>query len=341
MVVEKITIKNFQSHEETELQFSSGVNVIVGSSDSGKSAILRALKWVVQNKPSGTAFFTEGSDECSVEIIVDGKNVKRFRNKKEKGYSIDGSELKAVSSGVPDIVNNLLNMSDVNMQDQMDSPFLLSDSAGEISRRFNRVANLEKIDSSLKKIDSMKRSRNSNVKDAEKRKEFTEEEVRKLSWLDEAETGILSVEFLERKIENLSSSYEELGELLLSIDEIESKIVPDVEDAFVDIESSDVEYGKIESLQKEVSEFSEIVSSAENVSDSLKLVGEIPDTVELDGMAEELYGLQEYVDVLYSNILSAGRCEIELNVVSVDIDAMENEFRDEMPEECPLCGRSD
>jgi hypothetical protein len=30
-----------------------------------------------------------------------------------------------------------------------------------------------------------------------------------------------------------------------------------------------------------------------------------------------------------------------LNVVSVDIDAMENEFRDEMPEECPLCGRSD
>jgi len=63
MVVEKITIKNFQSHEETELQFSSGVNVIVGSSDSGKSAILRALKWVVQNKPSGTAFFTEGSDE--------------------------------------------------------------------------------------------------------------------------------------------------------------------------------------------------------------------------------------------------------------------------------------
>ena len=49
--VRRITLENFQSHKHTEMEFGPELNVIVGPSDSGKSAIIRALKWVMYNEP--------------------------------------------------------------------------------------------------------------------------------------------------------------------------------------------------------------------------------------------------------------------------------------------------
>ena len=41
-----IEIVNFQSHANTKLNFDEGVNVIIGPSDSGKTAVIRAMKWI-------------------------------------------------------------------------------------------------------------------------------------------------------------------------------------------------------------------------------------------------------------------------------------------------------
>ena len=49
----KVTIENFQSISKGELEFTQGINIIVGQSNSGKSAILRAIKGSVLN-PSGS-----------------------------------------------------------------------------------------------------------------------------------------------------------------------------------------------------------------------------------------------------------------------------------------------
>lgn len=57
---ERLLIENFQSHEQTEVFFTEGLNVFVGPSDSGKSAILRALRWVLYNEPKGTDFIRAG-----------------------------------------------------------------------------------------------------------------------------------------------------------------------------------------------------------------------------------------------------------------------------------------
>ena len=52
-MIRKLNIQNIQSHKNTELEFSPGINAIVGSSNNGKSAILRALYWVRYNRPLG------------------------------------------------------------------------------------------------------------------------------------------------------------------------------------------------------------------------------------------------------------------------------------------------
>ena len=54
-LIEAIEITNFQSHANTVLEFHEGVNVIKGTSGHGKSAIIRALEWLLTNTYYGDA----------------------------------------------------------------------------------------------------------------------------------------------------------------------------------------------------------------------------------------------------------------------------------------------
>ena len=69
-MISKIKIKNFRSHKNTEIELSSGVNIICGDNDLGKSTILRALNWVNNNKPSGDSYITHGKNKSTVSIRV-------------------------------------------------------------------------------------------------------------------------------------------------------------------------------------------------------------------------------------------------------------------------------
>ena len=55
-MIDKIKIQNYQSHENTELELSPGINVIIGETDRGKTSILRALNWMFSNRPLGEGF---------------------------------------------------------------------------------------------------------------------------------------------------------------------------------------------------------------------------------------------------------------------------------------------
>ena len=46
-MIKKIIMKNFESHENSEIEFSGGLNLIIGQSNQGKSSIVRALALVV------------------------------------------------------------------------------------------------------------------------------------------------------------------------------------------------------------------------------------------------------------------------------------------------------
>ncbi|WP_035425703.1 AAA family ATPase, partial [Halalkalibacterium ligniniphilum] len=60
--INTVRLENFQSHLDTSIDFSTGLNVIVGQSDSGKTSILRAIRWVLYNQPRGTDFMRVGAD---------------------------------------------------------------------------------------------------------------------------------------------------------------------------------------------------------------------------------------------------------------------------------------
>lgn len=158
-LISALSIRNFQSHRKLDIDLDPGVTTIIGPSDVGKSAILRAIKWVASNQPSGDAFVRKGKTSASVTVWLisqDEKQTTRItRSRGGKGgnlYLIEGKPYKAFGSAPPDDVIRLMNVQDLNFQGQYDSPFWLSESAGEVSRQLNRIVALDVIDTAQSKL---------------------------------------------------------------------------------------------------------------------------------------------------------------------------------------------
>lgn len=150
-MIERLLIQNFQRHRKLAIDFPAGITTIVGPSDAGKSAILRALRWVATNNPGGDAFVRHGAGGCTVRLVVDGRTITRRRSTdgETNTYNLDKAEYRAFGRGVPADIELLLNMGPVCWQRQHDAPFWFSESPGEVSRQLNAIVNLGVIDEKL------------------------------------------------------------------------------------------------------------------------------------------------------------------------------------------------
>ncbi|AYO30533.1 hypothetical protein D2962_07770 [Biomaibacter acetigenes] len=93
--IKSIKLVNFQSHKNTEISLDEGLTVILGPTDQGKSAIIRALKWVLYNEPRGTDFITVGCKYCRVTLeMSNGTVIIRERDGNKNRYILrkDGQE---------------------------------------------------------------------------------------------------------------------------------------------------------------------------------------------------------------------------------------------------------
>ena len=80
-MITSLSIKNWQSHKDTKLDFVNGVNVIIGVPNSGKTAVLRALLWLIENRPKGASqFMPSWENRCvsEVEVILEDNSTIRL-----------------------------------------------------------------------------------------------------------------------------------------------------------------------------------------------------------------------------------------------------------------------
>ncbi|MBO8128866.1 MAG: AAA family ATPase [Peptococcaceae bacterium] len=70
MPLAKLQITNFESHQNTEIEFSKGLTVIIGEPGKGKSAIVRALKWLLYNNLPDTGFIRQGCKQSIVKVFL-------------------------------------------------------------------------------------------------------------------------------------------------------------------------------------------------------------------------------------------------------------------------------
>jgi DNA repair protein SbcC/Rad50 len=192
--LDKLHIENFQSHESTEIVFSEGLNVFVGPSDSGKSAILRALKWVLYNQPRGSEFIRTGASRCRVTLTLsDGVEIIRERSSSVNRYILrqpDGSEqvYEGFGGNVPEEILEAHGMHPLRLdQDwhipaqfgtQLEGPFLLSETGGARAKSIGRVSGAHIMDIALKETVRDRQRVSSKIKHREEDLEQVQEALK-------------------------------------------------------------------------------------------------------------------------------------------------------------------
>ncbi|MEN9405745.1 MAG: hypothetical protein RLZ12_29 [Bacillota bacterium] len=161
----KLIIDNFQAHDHTEIDFALGLNVLVGPSDSGKSAVLRALRWVLFNQPRGMDFIQVGSSKCRVQLILtDGIKITRVRSNRVNRYLLTdaaGKEqiFEGFGNAVPEEVIKAHGMRAIKLADQehlinfgmqLDPPFMVADSPGGKAKLIGAISGAEVFDYAFK-----------------------------------------------------------------------------------------------------------------------------------------------------------------------------------------------
>lgn len=344
-MIKLLKIQNFQSHKDSSLDFNKGVNVIVGESDSGKSAILRALRWLIWNRPTGDAMRSNWGGRTEVEIFTDDAHVVRVRDK-ENEYILGGSHFKAVSTDVPDEVVQVLNVNDINLQTQLSQPFLLSDTAGEVAQFFNKVAKLDKIDKGIANVNSAIRSLEQDIKYKTAEVKDQEEQLKSFDYLEAMEKDVVHLEKMNELLDITTAERAELKHLTVGISNTTSGI-----EYYSELLSLEKDVDLIMSKHKEKIDktiernsvlklYNAIKENEAKLNQQEKLLKLEEDVLTILDLKEDLHLLTDKSRIISKLLDSIDRYNIQLKRKVSEIDSMEAEFEEEMGDTCKLCGQT-
>lgn len=304
-MIKNLTINQFQSHKDSEFEFCPGVNVIVGSSDRGKTSVLRALKWLIFNRAPGdfvSHWIEKGQSALVQAELDDGTIVGRELDGRTNSYHLTGYEeaFTAFGKQIPEAVERALNMSELNFQSQHDPPFLLSASSGEVARTLNQVANLSKIDTSLKWIGKQKRKTWSDLEHAKEEMRASKEALGALPDLGPVEVKMKRLRAIAERQKEINNSIEVLESIIESCQELQAR-------------------------KERLVDPSEAKSKMEEVDQS------IVSRQELEGQVRNLR----------SWIREHKKLEEQKAQSEQDRQELHDEYKELMKGACPLCGRGD
>lgn len=242
-MIKKIILRNFQSHEDTEIDLNNTMNVIIGDSDSGKSAIRRAVQCLTRAIPFYLRF---GADEGFVQVDFDDCSVTRVykrinttkcpsckeplgENKRVCGecgaiiqdkpaadyYIVDGQKYEKFGVTLPPMIIEKLRICDVvfgdlsvniNIQTQFDDMFFIGKKFDGNNRNkliSGLVPDSEKVDIAIKDLNAEKNDIRSELR-----------------FLDnEYSANLNKIELVKSDIDELKELYQNIEALQLRIDE--------------------------------------------------------------------------------------------------------------------------
>lgn len=349
-MIQQIDIQNFQSHKDSTLEFSPGVNVIVGTSDSGKTAVIRALKWAVFNRPSGDEYrshWSNAKSETSVAITVPDHTVLRLKSNPSNLYQLDNTDFNAFGTDVPKEIKDVLNINEINLQQQLDSPFLLNKECtpGDVAHHFNKIAHLDQIDIGLKKIQSWENALSQTIKSDESTLKESIQKLTKYENLDKLEVRVEVLEQLEADASNIVKNIGKLKSIISNLSQIEQditeaneflKIETKLNALFILIESRNVLEDKIEDFSNVILALRSADVSIQEYSGLVKLEPTINSILQ---SLDESNKQTEKVNKLKDFLFTYDRVVTGIERQTISLKALEKEFHDNMPEICPLCGK--
>ena len=260
MIIKKVQLENYRSHSNSTVEFTKGVNLILGKNGRGKTSILEAISTVMFNtkdrsgKETGKSYikFGEKSSKVEIDFIAnDGReyNLKTefFKTKPKKqtlkdiiGSEYDGDiqekleELCGIKKGFEETYENIV----IAKQNEFINIF--KDSGTTREKTFNKIFNTqiykEMYDSFLKeavdKYKSEKENLDSKINSLKENMEDKEQITNSLKEEKDVEKNLQdnfkNINVVSKNLENEIKDYEttevELNNLVKNIKDEENKI---------------------------------------------------------------------------------------------------------------------
>lgn len=232
-MIRSITLHNFKSHRDNRLIFSPGVNAIIGEGMAGKSNIIRAFNMVRIYRPITNKFRSyfakDPKDFTSIVIRTEeGGSVKLIKGRPPT-YIVrkpNGEKLKFAKFGVtvPFEVDSVLRLKNINIQSQLDKPYIVSLSPGQVTRIINSATRVSVADKWLKDLNQVVRTYTHLMSENHDEQKQTKKEIRKLRKLDQVEPIVNKIYDKEIEIKRIEQRMVAIEGALADIETAARKI---------------------------------------------------------------------------------------------------------------------
>lgn len=344
-MIKSLEIQNLQSHKDTHLEFSKGVNVIIGASDAGKSAVIRSLRWLIENRPLGDSIHSVWGGETVVNLKTETIEIERVKYKRDQ-YTLKGiaDPFKAFGTKVPAEITTALNLDVINTQYQTDAHFLFSKSPGEVATFFNRIANLEVLDKARNNIEKTINDIEADIKYDKKQNALKQLELPLFEYLEKFEIELEVIESLEDERNAVSSQSGKLSTLLTDIQNTEAKLIifkekikaeKDIDVVLQWINIRDVSEYEIEKLTVTLFDINAAKAAIRLKSKILKAEPLVNKVVQL---IEEETKINKEIDELESFLYNIKKTSKKITSSASELVVMMKDFKINMQDTCPLCG---
>jgi exonuclease SbcC len=251
-----LTVENFQPHKHRVIDFDESVTVLVGANGSGKSSVIRAIRWVAFNRPLGDSVIRWGSKSARVKLVTETVKVVRERGEDGNYYRVNAQKFTAMGTGVPESVHRLLRLEEINFQKQIEAGFWFTHSAPEVAREMNRVVDLDVIDRSQSYATSKLKAASGEVKVLEGLLEEAQKKQASLSWVPKAERLLKEHDRIAQDRDTALRRLQGMSSLLGQIREAQTTIcaIPDTSKVDKRINQLQTSMFRLESMKKLLSE---------------------------------------------------------------------------------------
>lgn len=360
-MIKSLHLKGLQSHTDSTVEFAPGVNVILGETNAGKTAVIRALQWIFQNRPLGTGLTQKDAKECLAEVTTDRGTASRIRRRGFNGYVVNEVEYKEIGSSVPDELTPVLDLRDVSLQEQLQPHFLITQPAGYISRYVGELLGLNSTDQVASSIKSgLTAIRSESTRLAESLEAM---EVEKASYesLDEVDGLLRRAETLDQEHASVVASCTRLASLIeaettasVALKSLSSKVKP-LDDAISGLSSTLEEVAAREadlrrfvdvstSLSRTISQLkaaeSYVQTNRPRVAELENVITSLDDSVgKLSQYASLLTSIKQHVDLIESMQTQLGTLSTKAASKDREIEETKNAYVELLRESgsCPVC----
>ena len=232
-MISSLSIQNFQRHSNKQLQFEPGLNIITGDNEAGKTAILRIIRWIIENEPKGEAVIkdfwaADDNTEAKGELVFNGHTVARVRNTigTKNDWIINGKEHYKPGK-VPEELYTLIPSTEIRAGDSSinvcfapnKENFLIDSGPTERAKYFDELSGVLRVSQEIKTVQKEIKKNEDAIAQSKERLAATKEQAKLLNkWIKVKQT----VEDIRPAIKSVEEQILNLNDLKRLVEKYES-----------------------------------------------------------------------------------------------------------------------